>query len=173
MTRKTSQNDLELLYTGREMHSHFVYAQMIVNFCSCLTFSAGLPLLYIIGFFFSTGLYWVYKMLLLKYYRKTTSFNQLLAVRAIEIMQVSVLFHILVGSFIFSNSAVFGRSADIEDNSFYRYIKNNYPGMQSRFQSHHSIFYFGICFLLILIYICITIGLKLIRILLTFILSTK
>lgn len=71
--------------------------------------------------------------MLLTYYRKTTSFNQELAVKAIDMMQLSVVFHVLIGSFIYSNSAMFGRTPDIEENFFYRYIKNNYPGMESRF----------------------------------------
>ena len=172
-TRMTTQNSLEQLYTGFEMKSHFVYSHILVNFFSCLTFSAGLPLLYIIGFCFSVGLYWVYKTLLLKYYRKTTSFNQALALQAIDIMQVSVMFHVLIGSFIFSNSAIFGTSTDIQDNFFYRYIKNNYKGVVNRFQSHHSIFYFGLCFLLVLIYVGTMLGIRIIRILLAIIRSTK
>lgn len=98
-----------------------------------MTFSSGLPLLYIVGFCFSTVLYWVYKIMLLKFYSKTTSFNQDLAVWAIDMLQVSVIFHILIGSFIYSNSAIFGRSEDIEENFFHIYIKDSYPGMEERF----------------------------------------
>ena len=120
---------VEVLYTGFEMESYFVYAQILTNFFACLTFSAGVPILYIVGFFFQLILYWVYKVLLLKYYKKTVSFNEELAVKAIDLLQIALIFHILIAAFIYSNSSIFGRSPNIEENFFYNYIANNYPGM--------------------------------------------
>ena len=51
-------------------------------------------------------LYWVYKILLIKYYRKTVSFNQDLPNFSIYFFKVGIVFHIIMGAFIFTNKNI-------------------------------------------------------------------
>jgi len=70
------QTDLNNLYTGDQISSHYVYAQNYTYLFCVLMYSTGLPLLYPFAAIFYFVLYWVYKGLLIKYYEKTTRFNE-------------------------------------------------------------------------------------------------
>lgn len=50
--------------------------------------------------------YYVQKFLLLKYYSKTTAFNEELPMKAIDYMKWALLFHMVVGAFMLTNSAI-------------------------------------------------------------------
>jgi hypothetical protein len=106
---------------GRQISSHYVYAQIVTNFCSCMMFSSGLPLLYIVGAIFSFIFYWVYKVLLMNYYMKTTSFNENLAINSLKVIEFGLVLKIITGSFMISNNAIFGPilQNDIQENYFY------------------------------------------------------
>lgn len=91
-----------------------MYAQIFTTLWSCLCFSSGLPILYPVACVSYFVLYWVYKVLLLKYYAKTTEFDEDLPVRSIEYMKYGILFHMIVGSFMFTNSAILAPAEDIE-----------------------------------------------------------
>lgn len=75
-TKKLLQEELDDLYTGEQISSHFVYAQNYTYLWCVLMFSTGMPILYPFGFLFYGVLYWVYKFLLLKYYSRTNKFNE-------------------------------------------------------------------------------------------------
>jgi hypothetical protein len=74
-TKKVLQQDVEKLYIGEEIASFYVYAQFFTTLWCVLTYSSGIPILYPVAFLNYMILYWVYKILLIKYYRKTVSFN--------------------------------------------------------------------------------------------------
>lgn len=75
-TKKTLQSELNDLYTGDQISSHYVYAQNYTYLWCVLMFSTGMPILYPFAFIFYFIHYWVYKFLLIKFYAKTTKFNQ-------------------------------------------------------------------------------------------------
>lgn len=75
-TKKMLQTELNALYTGDQISSHYVYAQNFTYLWCVLMFSAGLPILYPFAFIFYFVLYWVYKVLLLKFYARTIKFNE-------------------------------------------------------------------------------------------------
>ena len=94
------------MYTGPQIASFYVYAVIFTTLWSCMTFSAGLPILYPVAAFSFIMLYLVYKCLLLKYYSKTSEFNEDLPLRSIELMKYSVLFHMLIGAFMIGIAAL-------------------------------------------------------------------
>ena len=100
------------LYTGREISSHYVYAQLFTNMWSCLTYSSGIPLLYPIACVFYIILFWVYKFLLLKHYQKTSRFNERLAVLSVSYIKYGLLFHMIVGCFMYTNSRILSASSE-------------------------------------------------------------
>jgi hypothetical protein len=75
-TKKFFQSELNTLYTGDQISSHYVYAQNYSYIWCVMMYSGGLPILYPFACIFFFILYWVYKGLLLKYYEKTTRFNE-------------------------------------------------------------------------------------------------
>jgi hypothetical protein len=67
-------------------------------------YSGGLPILYPFACVFFFVLYWFYKILLLKYYEKTTRFNEQLPLVAIHWIKVGVVLHGIVTLGMITNS---------------------------------------------------------------------
>jgi hypothetical protein len=118
-TKKLLQSELQAFYTSPQISSYYVYALIFTTLWSCLCFSSGLPVLYPVAAISYFVLYWVYKALLLKYYAKTTEFDEDLPVRSIGYMKYGILFHMIVGTFMFTNSAIIAHAGDIEQLSGY------------------------------------------------------
>jgi hypothetical protein len=70
------QPDLHDLYTNNEIPAAYIFAQFFTSFWSIMSCSAGLPVLYPIGIINYVVFYWIYKILLVKYYSKTSIFDQ-------------------------------------------------------------------------------------------------
>ena len=70
-------------------------------------YSAGAPILYPISCLFYAVLYWVYKVLLLKYYQRTTKFNEELAIYSLGLIKWGIIFHMLMAAFMYSNVQIF------------------------------------------------------------------
>ena len=117
--------------------------------------STGFPLLYVVGAIFYFMFYWVYKVLLMNYYMKTTSFNEDLAIKSLKVIEFGLVLKILMGSLMLSNKAIFGSSSNVQSNYFYRVV-NDLLGKDgsSRFSSNHSILYMGICLVLVIFIVC-------------------
>jgi hypothetical protein len=105
---------LKTLYTGREIESYSVYANIFATLLSILMFSTGLPALYIIGAIFFGMMYWVQKFLLIKHHSKTSSFNEVMVLRAIGYIKIGLLLHILMGCLMYTYSGII-RSFDSFD----------------------------------------------------------
>ena len=103
-TKKLLQTDLHILYTGDQISSHYVYAQNYSYLFCVMMYSTGLPILYPFACVFYFVLYWVYKTLLLRYYEKTTKFNEQLPLFTTHWMKVGVLLHGITGLFMYTNS---------------------------------------------------------------------
>ena len=72
-----------------------------------MMYSTGLPILYPFSFLFYFANYWVYKILLLKYYRTTTSFNEDLALNSIRYLRFAMIMHIITAIVMLSNPIIF------------------------------------------------------------------
>ena len=71
-TKKYLQSELQALYTGPQIASAYVYAQVFTQLWACITFSSGMPVLYVIAFVFFALYYFFYYHLLLRYYGTTS-----------------------------------------------------------------------------------------------------
>jgi hypothetical protein len=111
-TKKIVQQDLNALYTGDQIASHYVYAQNYTYLWCVLLYSSGLPILYPFACIFYFVLYWVYKWLLLKFYARTTRFNQDIPIQSAQWIKVGIAFHLAAGSFMLSNDRFFPQSQD-------------------------------------------------------------
>lgn len=71
-----------------------------------MTFSSGIPVLYLaaaIHFFFA---FWTDKFLLLRYYRLTPGYTKRLSARVVMLLPLAVLLHFLFGVVVFSNPSI-------------------------------------------------------------------
>ena len=98
---------MNALYTGDQISSQFVYAQNFTYLFSVLMFSAGLPILYPFACAAFFVLFWVYKTLLLKYYKTTTNFNQDLPRYSITLVKYGLLLHGMLGLVMYTNNDLF------------------------------------------------------------------
>lgn len=70
ITRQIIQKEYEELYTGPEFILQLRYSQILSQIFITLTFSPGLPILYLITFMSFIISYWVDKILILRYFKK-------------------------------------------------------------------------------------------------------
>lgn len=80
-------------------------------------YSCGLPILYPFAAVFYLTLYWVYKGLLLKYYSRTTKFNQEIPMKSLGWVKFGLVMHIFVASLMLSNQNFFP-SEKLDDESY-------------------------------------------------------
>ena len=111
-TKLLLQADVNALYTGDQIQSHFVYAQNYVYLWCVMMFSTGLPILYPFAAVFYFGFYWAYKFLLLKYYMKTSKFTADLPIRSTSYIPAAVLMHIVIGGLMVTNSNILPDGSD-------------------------------------------------------------
>ena len=105
-----------------------------------MTFSGGMPVLYIVGLLSIISAYVVDKILLLKYYRLTNGFTKHLTTSIVKKFPIAVVMHILFSLFMFSypnllNSQLFSKWYGISDSQYF-----NYPRVS---QLHNVIFLIG------------------------------
>jgi len=105
-TKQVIQEDVELLYTGDELASHYLYAQVFTSLWVTMMYSGGAPILYPIAFLNFLVVYWVYKTLLIRFYQKTNAFNQDLPKHTIRFFQFSVVLHVVTSLLMYSNHYV-------------------------------------------------------------------
>lgn len=106
-TKLLLQSDLNLMYTGEQIQSHYIYAQNFTYLCVVLMYSTGMPILYPFAAIFFFIFYWVYKGLLLKYYGKTTKFNKDIPIKSMWWVKFGLVIHILIGSIMLSHENFF------------------------------------------------------------------
>lgn len=75
VTRATVQSDYEALYTGPEFILQVRFAQFLSIIFVTMTYSSGLPILYLMSVLSMVCTYWIDKILLLKFYRLTDGFT--------------------------------------------------------------------------------------------------
>ena len=96
-TKLSLQDDLNALYTGDQIASHFVYAQTISFLFCIMLFSTGMPYLYFLAAVCYTVLYWVYKFLILKFYMRSNRFNEGLPLAATDTLKAAIICHMTWG----------------------------------------------------------------------------
>lgn len=73
----------------------------------CLTYSSGIPILYLVGFLQFLITFVVMKTMLFKYYRKTNTLSRVTPNFSVKFLNVSILIHMIVGCIMFTNPSLF------------------------------------------------------------------
>jgi len=69
-------------------------------------YSSGLPILYPVGFLTFFVAYWIEKGMLMKFHRKTSTFNQNLAFDTIPFFRVAILMHLIMSGLMLSSPGI-------------------------------------------------------------------
>lgn len=152
-TKKKLLSELQALYTGPQIASHYVYAQLFSNFMCCLMYSSGMPILYPIACIFNIVLYWMVKILIFKYYQRTSRFNERLAVESLYYIKYGILSHMLVGAFVYTSPEIVSVDGGTTISTIGKALTDTLKkiGLEQRFASSHAQLYlvmFGIFFFL-------------------------
>jgi hypothetical protein len=120
------QKDLNDLYTGQCFEGAGTFSRIMSTLMVILSYSSGLPVLYIIGAIFFFFTYYVNKIVLYKYYQKSLDLNRVVPQYSMEFLNLCLFLHIIVGGFMITNPTLFATQSDA-DNFFMPIIPIN-PG---------------------------------------------
>lgn len=137
-TKQVIQEDYEELYTGPEFLVQIRFAQLLSTIFVTMTYSSGLPILYlicVISIFFT---YWVDKLLVLRYFRLTPGHTHYLSRSAVKLMPWAVIVHMCFGLIMFSYPYILRT----EINESYFGNDSQYFN-KKRLGQHHMIIYFA------------------------------
>ena len=101
-TTKIIQSEYEDLYTGPDFILQVRYAQVLATIYVTLTYSSGMPALYFLNFFILVVQYWVDKILVFNYYKKTPQFTRHLSRMVVNMLPFALVCHIAFGMMIYS-----------------------------------------------------------------------
>jgi len=99
-TKKVIQKNYELLYYGPEFTIANQYSALVAMTLIVLTYSSGLPCLYLAGFLICFCSYWTSKFMFLRHYKNPPQYTKDLIMRAIYIMEYGVALHLIFGVFM-------------------------------------------------------------------------
>jgi hypothetical protein len=107
LTKQDTQRDLEALYRGPKFDLAARYAQSLTSIFITYMFSAGMPLLHLIGFGALGMTYWADKFTFLRVARSPPLYDSKVASAAGSLLPYAVLLHCLVALWMFSNDRIF------------------------------------------------------------------
>ena len=114
-TRQRLQSELEALYRGDEFEAETAYSRMMSTLFVLLLFSAGMPILYLIGFIFFLLTFITNKIVILKSYTKSTTLTRTIPKYGQRILIGAVYCHVVMALFMYTNDSIFITKEDATD----------------------------------------------------------
>ena len=106
ITKQTTQEEYENLYTGPEFILQLRLAQVLSMMFVTMTYSSVLPILYLVSFLSLLITYWTDKFLILRYFRSQNQFTGDLSKKVVEIIPLAAVSHFIFGLQMFSNKSI-------------------------------------------------------------------
>ena len=107
------------LYTGLKFEVGFVQAQIVSVIFVSLMYAGGLPLMYPFCLLFLTFIYWVSKIMFLKYSQKSLNYSKNHIINSYNLIKYGILAHLIMSLLFFLNSGAFStqntEGADFEN----------------------------------------------------------
>lgn len=100
------QKDLEDLYTGKEFDAEKSFSRMMSTLFVIFMYSSGMPILYLVGAIFFAFTYLANKLLILKFYKKT-SLQRTIPLQVNRFLKYSLILHMFCGLFMVTNPTAF------------------------------------------------------------------
>ena len=91
------------MYTGPEFILQIRMAQVLSTIFITMTFSSGMPLLYLVCVATFSISFWIDKILLLRYFRITSGYTKYITANLIDMLPLAVVVHILFGLLMLSS----------------------------------------------------------------------
>ena len=113
-TKQLTQDELNELYTGDEFSGEESFSRMISIMLVCLTYSAGMPLMYFVGFVFFFTTFIVNKIMLITYLQKTTKLSRVTPNYSLRFLNLGIFIHMCFGCVMFTNPPLFKTSDEPE-----------------------------------------------------------
>ncbi|TMW68688.1 hypothetical protein Poli38472_006156 [Pythium oligandrum] len=113
LTKQDTQHDLEALYRGPKFDLASRYAQSLTSVFITYLFSAGMPILHLVGFMEMMMTYWADKFTFLRIARSPPLYDAKVATAAGSLLPYAVILHSLMAMWMFSNALIFQSSSDI------------------------------------------------------------
>eukprot|EP01038_Epipyxis_sp_PR26KG_P011217 gene11217-15051_t len=105
-----TQDELNKIYLGPKLEFALNYAQLLSTIFVCLTFSTGIPVLYLIAAGNFLLFYIVEKYLFMKMYRIPPHFNNKIGKRVSSLIPLALAVHLAIALWVLSNSELFNVS---------------------------------------------------------------
>jgi len=83
------------------------YSRMISTLFVILTYSSGMPIMYLIGFIFYLVTYCVNKFLILSFYQKSRTLTRSIPMFIVGIFKIGIIIHLVMSMFMFTNKEGF------------------------------------------------------------------
>ena len=106
-TRQVLQKKYEQLYMGPDFTIANKYSALIALTLIVLTYTSSMPLLYLAAFIICAMSYWVDKYLFLRHHKNPPQYTKDLIMRAIYMMELGVVLHLMFGTFMLTNRSTF------------------------------------------------------------------
>ena len=106
-TKMQTQNDLEQLYLGDKFEGEKSYSRMMSTLLVTLSFSAGMPIMYAVAAGFYIVTFFINKVLLFQFYQKTNTLNRDVPNFSMNLLNLSIVIHMIIGCFMLTNSTIF------------------------------------------------------------------
>lgn len=71
------------------------------------SYSSGMPILYVVGFFFFMVTYLVNKLVLIKHLQKVMTINRELPLQVLRLFNTTIVMHLFFGCFMVTNFVIF------------------------------------------------------------------
>lgn len=100
------------MYTGEIFEGGRNFSRMMSTLMVLLTYSSGMPVLYVVGaiFFFMT--YLANKVVLFKFYQKSLDLNRVVPQYSMQFLNFILFIHITSGCFMLTNPSLFASHSE-------------------------------------------------------------
>eukprot|EP01038_Epipyxis_sp_PR26KG_P011622 gene11622-15564_t len=102
-----TQDDLNQICLGPKLEFALNYAQLLSTIFVCLTFSTGIPVLYMVAAGNFLLFYFVEKYLFIRLYRTPPLFNSRIGRRSSSLILFAIMIHLCVAIWVLTNSEIF------------------------------------------------------------------
>ena len=98
---------MDHLYLGDEFEGEKSFSRMMSTLLVCLSFSAGMPVLYVVAFVFFAVTFFINKVLLFQFYQKTNTLNRVVPQYSLTLLNNAIFIHMVLGCVMFTNESIF------------------------------------------------------------------
>jgi hypothetical protein len=102
-----SQTELNKLYLGPEFPIAIRYAQLLNLFFVTFVYSAGMPIMYVMGAIGFLVSYWVDKIVFIRLYRTPPDYDISIGTGATQLLPYALLLHLMIAGWVYGNEQIF------------------------------------------------------------------